>query len=259
MRHEWDIGPGVSLADVRARLASDMSANLKTASAQDILAQAVQFFGDRLAMVSSFGAESVVLLHMVARIDRSLPVLFMDTEMLFPETLTYQLEVADRLNLLDVRKMSCDPVVKRLADPNDDLHASKPDDCCYLRKTLPLETALIGFDGWITGRKRHQTADRADMAVVEVDGAGRLKFNPLANWDHSALNDYLTRHDLPRHPLVARGYASIGCQPCTTPVRPGEDPRSGRWRGVEKTECGIHFGPDGKIQRQTISGKEMRP
>ena len=251
MRHEWDITPGESLATVRARLAADMAANLETAPADEVLEQAVSFFGGRLAMVSSFGAESAVLLHMLARIDDAIPVLFIDTQLLFAETLRYQTELAAHLGLKDVRRISIDPVLRRLADPADDLRTRAPNDCCHLRKTVPLDTALLTFHAWITGRKRHQTAERSVMPVVELDAAKRLKFNPLARWSPGDAADYMIRHNLPRHPLVARGFASIGCAPCTSPVSAGEDPRSGRWRGTDKAECGIHLDPDGKIQRST--------
>lgn len=249
MRHEWDWMPGESDDVARTRRAADMSAAMEGASSEDILGEAVALHGKRLAMVSSFGAESVVLLHLLSRVDPNVPVLFLDTEMLFPETLAYQADVAETLGLKDVRRLSADETVLRLADPSGTLHKAQPDDCCRLRKTLPLEGALVGFEASVTGRKRHQTADRAAMKLVEIDHAGRFRYNPLASWTVADMADHMDRYDLPRHPLVAHGYASIGCAPCTTPVKPGEDPRSGRWRGTEKSECGIHFGPDGKIVR----------
>ena len=214
-----------------------------------IVEQAVSQWGDRLAMVSSFGADSVSLLHIVAQVDPTLPVLFLDTELLFPETLEYQREVAERLGLSDVRVIKIDPVVTRLADPAGDLHQRAPDDCCHLRKTVPLDAALQGFDAWLTGRKRYQTDDRADMALFEAEATGRIKVNPLAQWERGAARAYIEAHGLPKHPLIASGYASVGCAPCTSPVKEGEDERAGRWRGMEKTECGIHFGPDGIVRR----------
>ena len=249
MRHEWDFLSDESDDAQRRRIASDMAQALAAATAEEILTQAVSLHVGRLAVVSSFGAESVVLLHLVSKIDPSVPVIFIDTEMLFPETLEYQLSVAETFGLTDIRRISADDTVLRLSDPDNDLHQTAPDDCCRVRKTLPLETALLGFDGFVTGRKRHQTADRAVMDVVEVDHAGRYRFNPMARWSHEDLAAHLAEHDLPRHPLIAKGFASIGCAPCTTPVAEGEDPRAGRWRGTGKTECGIHFGPDGQIVR----------
>ncbi|MFB2531115.1 phosphoadenylyl-sulfate reductase [Paracoccus sp. p4-l81] len=198
-----------------------------------------------VALVSSFGAESVVLLHMVARFAPGNPVLFVETGMLFPETLAYQQQVAQALNLTDLRLIRPDPAALALDDPAGDLHTVNTDACCALRKTVPLERALAGFDGWITGRKRYQGATRAALDFFEVeypDGAApRLKVNPLAHWRAEDVQDYMIENRLPRHPLVARGYPSIGCAPCTSPVKPGEDPRAGRWRGSAKTECGIHL------------------
>jgi phosphoadenosine phosphosulfate reductase len=221
------------------------------AFAMAVLARVIETHGtDRVALVSSFGAESVVLLHLVSRIDRTLPVLFLDTGMLFAETLAYQIEVAERLGLRDVRRIGPDAAAVALRDPAGALHRTDPEACCRLRKTAPLDAALAGFDAWITGRKRVQGGARATLEVFERDPAGRRKVNPLAFWTKSDIRDHMDRHDLPRHPLVARGYPSIGCAPCTTPVGAGEDERAGRWRGSDKTECGIHIDAGGAIRRQ---------
>lgn len=206
----------------------------------------------RVALVSSFGAESVVLLHMVSVIDRRTPVLFIDTEMLFPETLTYQSELADHLGLLDVRRIHASRTMISAADPQGDLHKTNPDACCAMRKTVPLDHALAPFDAWITGRKRFQATSRAALDFFENEGDIRIKINPLAHWARADVQDYITNNRLPRHPLVARGYPSIGCAPCTSPVAAGEDPRAGRWRGQTKEECGIHF-VDGKIIRRNVA------
>lgn len=194
-----------------------------------------------VALVSSFGAESVVLLHMVSVIAPGTPVVFIDTLMLFPETLEYQREVAAKLGLTDVRVITAADAALRLEDPDGTLHQFNTDACCALRKTVPLETALSGFDAWITGRKRYQGETRQTIDFFEVETEKRMKINPLAHWGREDLEEYITENRLPRHPLVARGYPSIGCAPCTSPVKPGEDPRAGRWRGSAKTECGIHF------------------
>ena len=193
-----------------------------------------------VAMVSSFGADSVVLLHMVSRVEPDAPILFLETGMLFAETLAYQRQVANVLGLSDVRLVTPDSADLFLHDPEADLHQRDPDLCCAIRKTKPLELALQGFDAWITGRRRQQGADRAGLALFEAE-AGRIKINPLVHWGATEIATYMTANDLPRHPLVAQGYASLGCAVCTTKVAPGEDPRAGRWRGREKTECGIHF------------------
>lgn len=207
----------------------------------------------QLALVSSFGAESVVLLHMVSITRRDTPVIFIDTRMLFTETLVYQQELAERLNLRDLRIIRAAPADRVAQDPDDTLHQRDTDACCGLRKTLPLQRALTGFDGWITGRKRYQSGTRAALEFFEVeDDTGRIKVNPLAHWTPEDMQTYMDENRLPRHPLVARGYPSIGCMPCTTPVAPGEDPRSGRWRDQTKTECGIHF-VNGKMVRKGVN------
>ena len=204
----------------------------------------------RVALVSSFGAESVVLLHLVSVIAPETPVLFIDTRMLFPETLAYQRELAERLNLCDLRTIRANPARLDFDDPDGTLHQFNTDACCALRKVEPLERALSGFDGWITGRKRFQGATRQTVEFFEAEGEARIKVNPLAHWGREDLEDYMVNNRLPRHPLVAKGYPSIGCAPCTSPVAPGEDPRAGRWRGSAKTECGIHF-VNGKPVRTT--------
>jgi phosphoadenosine phosphosulfate reductase len=205
----------------------------------DILREALARFPGRLALVSSFGAESAVLLHMTAEIDRALPVLFLDTGMLFGQTLDYRKQLVARLGLTDVRDLR--PAFRDLAtsDPSGTLWKTDTDACCHLRKVVPLSRALEGFDAWITGRKRFQSETRARLPVFErVEH--KTKVNPLANWTKAELDAYASQHDLPPHPLVAFGYPSIGCWPCTQVVQNGADERSGRWVGSEKTECGIH-------------------
>lgn len=202
----------------------------------------------RIALVSSFGAESVVLLHMISVMKPDTPVIFIDTEMLFAETITYQLDLIDRLDLRDVRRITPSPAALAAHDPDGLLNTVNKDACCDLRKTVPLQNALGNFDAWITGRKRFQGSTRATLDFFENEADTRVKINPLAYWAPSDLQDYIINNRLPRHPLIAKGYPSIGCAPCTSPVKEGEDPRAGRWRGEDKTECGIHF-VDGKIVR----------
>jgi len=226
---------GQDTADLAARL----NAELRDAEPQQILSAAIDLLGDRLALVSSFGAESAVLLHMAAALKPDIPVLFLDTGMLFGQTLDYRQRLVARLGLSDVRDLR--PQYQDLAvhDPSADLWKTDTDTCCHIRKVLPLDRALAGFDGWITGRKRFQGGNRVRLKVVEL-GEGRLKFNPLANWSKEQLDAYAAEHDLPAHPLVEFGYPSIGCWPCTAPVEDGDDMRAGRWAGTDKTECGIH-------------------
>ncbi len=202
----------------------------------------------KTALVSSFGAESVVLLHMISVMDRTTPVLFIDTQMLFAETMEYQMELADRLKLTNVITVQATEAAINEFDPDGTLHQVSTDACCALRKTEPLQNALEGYDAWITGRKRFQAGSRAALEFFENEEDKRIKVNPLAMWAPEDLRDYMDNNRLPRHPLVAQGYPSIGCAPCTSKVKPGEDPRSGRWRGQEKVECGIHF-VNGKMVR----------
>ncbi len=209
-------------------------------AAETRLREALDRFRGRIALVSSFGADSAVLLHLLSRIDAAVPVLFIDTGHLFPETLGYRDRVVARLGLIDVRTFAPDARDLAEADPDVFLWSSDPDRCCHIRKVLPLARALNGFDAWISGRKRFQASTREALPVFEADGA-RTKVNPLVDWSAQDLGDYMRAHDLPRHDLVARRYLSIGCMPCTSPVRPGEDARAGRWRGRAKTECGIHL------------------
>ena len=219
-------------------LVAELNAQLRDASPQEILRTAIEMYGDKLAMVSSFGAESAVLLHMASQIRKDLPVLFLDTGMLFGQTLDYRQQLAAKLGLTDVRDLR--PQYQDLAvhDPSADLYKTDTDACCHIRKVLPLDRALSGFDGWITGRKRFHGGDRLNLPVVE-QSEGKLKFNPLANWGKAELDAYAKAHDLPPHPLVAFGYPSVGCWPCTSPVEEGQDVRAGRWAGSDKTECGI--------------------
>jgi phosphoadenosine phosphosulfate reductase len=204
-----------------------------------IAAAAAEIFADRIALVSSFGAESVVLLHLVAEVDRSVPVIFLDTGKLFPETLQYRDRLIDRLGLTDVRVVHPDPARLAAKDRFGALWMTNADLCCHIRKTEPLQRALTGMDAWFTGRKRFQSDVRSRLTLFEADGV-RIKVNPLANWAAADLKAYALKHDLPEHPLVARGFPSIGCVPCTTKVAAGEDARAGRWRGTDKAECGIH-------------------
>jgi len=198
------------------------------------------FFRGRIALVSSFGAEAAVLLHLVAQIDRHVPVIFVDTGKLFGETLRYREALVDRLGFTDVRSVEPDPLELARRDPDGLLFASDPDACCALRKVEPLERALAGFSAWINGRKRFQGGLRGAIPVVE-EADGRIKVNPLARWSARETEAYFAAYDLPHHPLEAEGYRSVGCMPCSSPVKPGEDARAGRWRGRDKSECGIHL------------------
>ncbi|MFM9978640.1 MAG: phosphoadenylyl-sulfate reductase [Sphingomonadaceae bacterium] len=201
---------------------------------------------DDVALVSSFGAESAVLLHLVAQIDKRVPLIFINTQKIFGETLAYRDALAEQLGFTDLRVYRPDPYLLAQRDVTSLRWSYDPDGCCDLRKVEPLRRALSGFDAWISGRKGFQAKSRNALPRFEAD-EGRLKINPLADWDKARLDAYFTDHKLPRHPLEAQGYASIGCAPCTSIVQPGEDPRAGRWRGWDKSECGIHPAADDPI------------
>lgn len=194
------------------------------------------------AVVSSFGAESAVLLHLISQIDPNVPVLFLDTGKHFPETLAYRDELTDRLGF---RRIDLYPEIANLKarDESGLRWSYDPDGCCELRKVRPLAKALEEYDASFTGRKAFQSSTRANLPRFEVDASdaqGRLKINPLIDWSADDITAYFEKHDLPRHPLVERGFPSIGCMPCTRPVAEGEDARAGRWSGWDKVECGIH-------------------
>jgi phosphoadenosine phosphosulfate reductase len=196
-----------------------------------------------VAIVSSFGAESAVLLHLVAQVDPATPVLFLDTGKHFPETLAYRDLLVARLGLTNLINLTPDAAELTKKDETGLRWSYDPDGCCEIRKVKPLAKALAGYDATITGRKAFQSSTRANLPRFEIDGSdaqGRLKINPLIDWSAEDLAAYIAEHDLPPHPLVAEGYPSIGCSPCTTKVAAGEDPRSGRWKGWDKVECGIH-------------------
>jgi phosphoadenosine phosphosulfate reductase len=195
-----------------------------------------------IALVSSFGSESAVLLHLVAQIDKAVPLIFINTQKIFGETLAYRDELSERLGFVDLRVFRPDPYRLALKDQTSLRWSYDPDGCCDLRKVEPLRRALAPFDAWISGRKAFQGKTRNALPRFEED-EGRLKVNPLADWNRARLDAYFDEHKLPRHPLEAQGYPSVGCAPCTSKVLPGEDPRAGRWRGWDKTECGIHTGP----------------
>ena len=214
-------------------------AGLPTADLIDLVAH--RLFPGKIAVVSSFGAESAVLLDLVAEVDASIPVLFVDTDRLFGETLRHRDRLVERLGLTDVRTIGPERSEVIAEDRDGMLFHRDADRCCDLRKVRPLARAITDFDAWISGRKRFQAATRTAIPVFEADGP-RLKVNPLAPWSPQALANRIAARDLPAHPLVAEGYPSIGCMPCTTRVAPGEDARAGRWRGRDKVECGIHLG-----------------
>ena len=220
--------------------ALELDLALRHASPADVIATALQTVGrERLAVVSSFGTESAALLKVVADVDPAIPVVFLDTGWLFEETLAYRDTLIARLGLRDVRSIKPLEATLSREDPDRELWFSDPDACCRIRKVEPLARALAPFSAWINGRKRFQGGQRAELAVVENDGT-KLKFNPFANVGREEIEAIYALAKLPPHPLVASGYQSVGCMPCSSRTAPGEDARAGRWRGRAKTECGIH-------------------
>ena len=226
------------VADISPAQALDRA--LRDASPAEVIEAALKAVGrEQLALVSSFGTESAALLKVMADVDPAIPVVFLDTGWLFEETLAYRDTLIATLGLRDVRSIK--PLEETLSreDPDRELWFSDPDACCRIRKVEPLARALKPFAAWINGRKRFQGGARAEMPVVEDDGA-KLKFNPFANVSREEIEAIYKLGKLPPHPLVASGYLSVGCMPCSSRTAPGEDARAGRWRGKGKTECGIH-------------------
>ena len=213
---------------------------LRTATPAEVIEAALKAVGrERLALVSSFGTESAALLKVMADVDPAIPVVFLDTGWLFEETLAYRDTLIEKLGLRDVRSIKPLEETLKREDPDRELWFTDPDACCRIRKVEPLARALKPFTAWINGRKRFQGGARADIPVVEEDGV-RLKFNPFANSSREEIEAIYTLASLPPHPLVASGFMSVGCMPCTSRTSPDEDARAGRWRGRPKTECGIH-------------------
>jgi phosphoadenosine phosphosulfate reductase len=220
--------------------AEELARSLADAKPAEIMAAALRTVGrDKLALVSSFGTESAALLKVMADVDPAIPVIFLDTGWIFEETLAYRDTLIAKLGLRDVRSIKPSEEALKQKDADGDLWFSDPDACCRIRKVEPLARALKPFSAWINGRKRFQGGLRAALPVVEEDGS-RLKFNPFAQATRAEIEAIYASADLPPHPLVAAGFLSVGCMPCTSRTEAGEDARAGRWRGRAKTECGIH-------------------
>lgn len=240
-----DRTPKASEQSLRAHALSDAYEMGRTAYVIEDLIE--RQFPQGLCVSSSFGADSAALLHLVSQIKPDLPVLFLETERHFFQTLQYHDELIERLGLTNVHNLTPDADEAKLEDPDNRLYSRSTDACCDLRKVRPLARALAPFKAWMSGRKRHQAATRTALPIVEWDG-NHFKINPLARWSASDIAAYMARHHLPEHPLVDQGFLSIGCWPCTKAVEAGQDARSGRWAGQDKIECGIHrpiFGGEG--------------
>ncbi|MGC4111693.1 MAG: phosphoadenylyl-sulfate reductase [Nocardioides sp.] len=220
-------------------LVSHMGAELELAPAEDIIEWAVATFGDRFCVTSSM--TDAVLAHLVSRVAPGVDVLFLDTGYHFPETLGTADAVGATLNVNLIPITPVQSVAEQDAEYGPELYQRDPDLCCALRKVRPLTEALSGYDAWATGLRRAETAHRVIAPVVGWDARkGKVKVSPLARWSDEDVDRYIEQHGVLVNPLVYDGYPSIGCAPCTRRVAPGEDPRSGRWAGMSKTECGIH-------------------
>ena len=234
-------------------VAAELESRFGRLEPEEIIQVALDRFGlEGLAAVSSFGADSAALLHIVATVDPSVPVLFLDTGHHFGETLQYRDALASDLGLSNLQIVQPNEARIAAEDPGSVLYKSSTDACCDVRKVEPMARGVAPFKAWLTGRKRHQASTRNAIPVFEAVGI-RVRINPLANWTTADQAAYMREHKLRENPLVAYGYLSIGCFPCTQPVAPGEDPRSGRWAGQAKTECGIHLsGLDASLTSSTL-------
>jgi phosphoadenosine phosphosulfate reductase len=222
---------------------------------RDLIARVTKNNQGKVALLSSFGAESSVLLHMISEVAPDTPIFFLDTQKLFPETIAYRDQLVRELGLTNVQIIAPDEADLKTSDADGTLHERDTDQCCYIRKTLPMARATAGYSVMISGRKRFHGAAREDLQFVSVQD-GVLKVEPLAAFTSLDLATYMQKHHLPSHPLRLQGYRSIGCMPCTSLGGTDEDPRAGRWQGSEKTECGIHFTANGTLVR-TVSRAEV--
>jgi phosphoadenosine phosphosulfate reductase len=226
------------------------SAGLEGADPWEIISWAVETYGDRLALSASFGGgEGMALLDMISKITDKVTVLTIDTGFIFRETAEFREEVMRRYRLpVEVLRptLSVDEQVQRYGKQ---MRTCSPDLCCQIRKIEPLQRALTRYDAWMTGIRRVQTPQRANTRIVAWEERyGAAKIAPLAAWTEDQVWDYVRKHDVPVNPLLHQGYKSIGCEPQTRPVHDDEDPRAGRWSGLDKTECGIHW-EDGRAER----------
>ena len=222
-----------------AQTCAEVAERLHHASAEEIADWAVATFGKRLTVASSM--QDTILPHLFGTRLPGVHVLFLETGYHFNETIETRERAAKAFPITIVNVMPRQTVAEQDAEFGKDLFARDPNTCCFMRKVDPLARSLAGYDAWVTGARRVDAVTRANMPVISWDDVhGLVKINPLAAWSDFQVEVYQTANGLPRNPLVAQGYPSIGCEPCTSKVAPGEDPRSGRWAGTDKTECGIH-------------------
>ena len=218
----------------------EQNRNLEGRSPQEILTWATSTFAPDVVLTCSFQHDGVVLAHMLTTIAPTVPIVFLNTGFHFPETLAYRDDIVRRfgINLRDVQPSM--PRGEFASKHGLDLYRRDPDLCCRINKVEPLRAALEGVRCWLNGRRRDQAATRSGLSVVERFEGGIHKVNPMVAWNAKDTYRYMQEHSIPEHPLFDKGYASIGCAPCTRPILAGEDERAGRWSGTSKTECGIH-------------------
>ncbi len=239
MINELPNGGGPSEESLKA-----LDKSFESQQPQDVLAYALERYSGRIVLACSLGAEDVVLVDMMHRIDPRAPLFYLDTDFLFRETYALRDRLIEKYGLPAHQVMQIKSRLtpeQQAAEYGEALWARQPDRCCALRKVEPLERVLSGYQAWITGIRRDQAPTRAHAGLVEWDRKFQLvKFNPLAKWSADDVWTYIRIHEVPYNPLHDRNYPSIGCTHCTAPVLPGEDPRSGRWKNFGKTECGLH-------------------
>ncbi len=225
---------------VDSLIVSELNQHLNDRSPQEILSWAWATFKNKIAASSSFQSQSVPLLHMIAGTTPKLPVIFLDTGFHFPETLQFRDELQQQfgLNIVDVRPaLNPQQLVEKHGEK---LYERNPNLCCHFNKVEPMKQAVKGLRAWVTGIRADQTSKRRQLKVVEIQDDGLIKIHPLLNWTKKDVWNYMDIHQLPAHPLLEKGYVSVGCAPCTRPIFAGEDERAGRWANLAKTECGLH-------------------
>lgn len=226
-----------------ARLA-EVAASFESAPLEEILQWSIDEFGDGLCLATSFGPQSIVLMHALSRLNSKAEIFYLDTGLLFPETYALRDQLAQRFGARFTRVIPELSIEQQARRYGDRLWLRQPDDCCELRKVFPLQRFLRDKPAWISGVRSRHNELRAATPILHWDEVNQaVKLNPLVGWSSEEIWAYLDRYELPRNPLHGQGYPSLGCQPCTRAVRPGEHPRAGRWPGFQKTECGIHRAP----------------
>lgn len=234
----------------REEWAAGEAATLEDSTPQEIVEWAVDEFGDKLGLATSFQLESSMLVHLMSKATDKARVFYLDTEALFAETYMVRDRLIERYDIKPIRFRPALSLDDQKEIYGDRLWERDPDLCCDLRKVQPLKLALSGLDAWMTGIRRDQAATRANARVVEWDTRGLIKINPLVRLTREDVRQYVDEHDIPYNELHDQGYASIGCTYCTRPVAEGEDPRAGRWSGTGKVECGLHSSSPGAMPRR---------